>query len=111
MDAYKDMFVVQSSGHGTVDVGADHPMFFTGDMSAVSVYEPANAVMRERVWSIQLMPSASSVLADGPAGWPYWQLGRLEKLDADAAVEVGVSQLVAPPQTARGQLPPWPAMR
>jgi hypothetical protein len=110
MDPYRGKYVVQSVGRGTVDIGAQQPMIYMGEASAVSVYSSDEAIMQERVWSLQLMPTASNELANGVAGWPYWQLGKLQMLGPDEASEVGRSALVAPPQTERGNLPPWPAL-
>jgi hypothetical protein len=110
MDAYKGRYVVQSTGEGTVDVGDEQSLFFLGELTAASVFSAADGWMTERVWTLQLMPSGSSLYAEGVAGWPYWQIGRLVMLGADEVSEVGVSALVSPPHASRGQLAPWPAM-
>lgn len=110
MDAYKGKLLVQSTGEGTIDIGDESSLVFTGALSATSVFSAADAVMTERVWTLQLMPTASSRFADGVAGWPYWQIGRLTMLGAEQQVELGVSELVSPPQSQRGQLAPWPGM-
>ncbi len=110
MDTYKGRYLVQSKGTGTVDIGNERPMTFRGELDAVSIYDPMDALMTERVWTVNMWPTASSILADGPAGWPYRHLGNLKMLGPDETSELGPSVLVAPPETNRGNLPPWPSL-
>lgn len=107
MDMYKGQYLVQSTGEGVVDMGADLPMVFQGDLSSVSVYDPALGYLTERRWNISLAPTASSPLANGVAGWPYWQVGSLTLLGDDEVSDVGPSQIVSRmDQAGRGQLVP-----
>jgi hypothetical protein len=111
MDKYQGRYLVQSYGTGTVDVGSDVQVTFRGEANAVSVFHPQDAIMTERAWTVTLNPTASSVLADGVAGWPYVHIGNLRMLGDDEPSEVGASALVAAPQTeGRGNLPPWPSL-
>lgn len=111
MDAYADRFVVQSKGQGVADLGENRAWSFQGTLEAVSVYEPSELVMTERVWTVQMDPTAGSGLAFGVAGWPYKHTGRLVMLGDDEVSELGRSALAAPPATGpRGQLPAWPSL-
>lgn len=110
LDRWRGAFVMQSTGEGTADIGADVPMVFQGDLSAVAVFDPRLGFMTERRWVVQMAPTASSVLSDGVKGWSFWQLGSLTMLGRDEASPVGPSMLVAPPQRPAGNLPPWPAL-
>ncbi len=111
MDPYKGTYVVQSHGTGSVDIGAEVPITFKGAADAVSVFAADTGVMQERVWTVRLAPTASSVLSQGVAGWPYWHQGRLQQLAPGEESEVGRSALLSPPGiTGRGALPPWPAL-
>lgn len=109
MDTYRGRYLVQSSGEGVADLGAEVPLTFKASLDAVSVFDPSDAVMTERVWTVLMAPTAGSALADGVAGWPYRHVGSLRLLADDEVSDVGPSLLVAPPQTQRGNLPPWPA--
>lgn len=107
MDRYKGRYVVQSYGEGAVDIGADVPVTFQGDLDAVSVFDPRFGVMTERVWTLALTPTAGSALADGVAGFPYKQTGRLRQLADGEAVELMASTLVHDRKVlGRGQLTP-----
>lgn len=110
LDVWKNSYILQTTATGTADVGADIPMVFQGDMSAVAVYEPTLGFMTERRWTVRMSPTASSSLSDGPNGWAFWQIGSLQLLGQDEASPLGESRLVAPPQTERGNLPPWPSL-
>jgi hypothetical protein len=113
MDVVKGRYLVQSHGEGSVDIGLEQPVTFKGTCDTAEVFDPTNAVMSERIWSMRLAPTAGSLLADGVAGWPYWHLGRLAKLGADEHPDLGPTRLVGWPglPDGRGQLPPWPALR
>lgn len=111
MDRYKGHYIVQSTGEGMVDIGNDVPLIFTGPLSAVSAYRPEDAIMTERVWTLQLDPTASSLTADGVAGWSFFHNGNLKMLDPDEVPELGPSEPVSPPTTDRGNLPPWPMVQ
>jgi len=110
LDVWKNSYVLQTTATGTADVGADIPMVFQGGMSAVAVYEPTLGFMTERRWTVQMTPTASSSLSDGPSGWSFWQIGSLQLLGQTEASPLGESRLVAPPHTERGNLPPWPSL-
>ncbi|HMV66710.1 MAG TPA: hypothetical protein PKA64_07660 [Myxococcota bacterium] len=110
LDMYKGAYVVQSVGEGSADIGADVPIVYMGKMTAVAVFDPALGYMSERRWTVSMSPTASSLMADGVAGWPYWQIGSLERLGPDEQSPVGPSVVVAPPHEERGNLPPWPTL-
>jgi len=110
LDTWKGSYILQTTATGSADVGADVPLVFLGDLAAVAVYEPTRGFMTERRWTVRMNPTASSVLSDGAGGWPFWQVGSMQMLDAEQASPVGESRLLAPPQTERGNLPPWPSL-
>lgn len=110
LDAYKGSYVVQSVGEGTADIGVDIPIVYMGDMTAVAVFNPDRGYMTERRWTVSMSPTASSLMSDGVAGWPYWQIGSLQLLGPEEESPLGPSVVVAPPHEERGQLPPWPTL-
>ena len=105
MDPYKGRYVAQSHGEGTVDIGGEHTtILFRGEVDAVSVFEPDNGIMTERVWTISMEQEASSLLADGAKGHPYWATGKLRMLGDHEGVELGESLIVEHRKPNRGQL-------
>lgn len=109
-DRYQDRYVVQTSGTAALDIGRDVPVTFQGDVRAVGVLRPADGVLTERVWSVQLRPTPGSVLALGSEGWPAWVQGSLALVPPGEDVGLPAASLHAPPGGTRGDLPPWPEM-
>lgn len=109
-DPFQGRTLVQSYGEGTVDLGLEIPVTFQGTIGAAATLDPSSGELLEHVWRVELHPTAGSVYADGVAGWPFWHLGRVKRLGSGERSEVGASAAVAPPQTDRGQLPPFPAL-
>jgi hypothetical protein len=110
MDPYKGSYVVQSVGEGSADIGADVPIVYMGHLTAVAVFDPGLGYMAERRWTVSMSPTASSLVSEGVAGWPYWQIGSIQLLNPTEETPLGPSVVVAPPQHERGNLPPWPSL-
>lgn len=107
LDIYEGRYLVQSHGEGLVDIGEHTRATFQGELDAVSVFDPRTGVMTERVWTLKLDPTASSALADGFAGWPYWHHGRIQQLGPKDMSSVGPSRIVTDPEAReRGALTP-----
>lgn len=111
VDRYKGNYVLQSTGEGSVDLGRDQPVVYQGTANGVGVISPYDAILTERVWAIELTPTASNPLADGVAGWPIRMQGQLRKLGDEEKSITGRSAVVSPPgDTPRANLPPWPSL-
>lgn len=106
MDAWRGQYIVQSTGEGTVNMGSDVPVIFTGDLTSVAAYDPSRGYMTERRWTVELRPTASSPFANGIEGWPYWQVGSLYLLGQDEPSDVGESGVLAQLSSPRGQVAP-----
>jgi hypothetical protein len=109
-DPFRGRTLVQSFGEGTVDLGVEIPVTFQGTLGAAATLDSSSGELIEHVWRVELHPTAGSVYAEGVAGWPFWHLGRVKRLGADERSEVGATAVVDPPQTDRGQLPPFPTL-
>jgi hypothetical protein len=110
LSRYKGAYVMQTKGQGTLDVGADVPLTYTGTLDGVSVYDEARGFLTERRWALDLDPTAGNVLADGVAGWSAWQLGRLAWLEPGQRPTLGASGVVSRPAHEDGMLPLWSPM-
>lgn len=78
--------------------------------SSVSVFDTSSGFLTERVWSAQGRPTASSAAAEGLAGHPYDQIGRLRLLEDGEQVDVGETREVAPPGVTPTTLQLWPSL-
>jgi len=59
--------------------------FFDTKLDSVAVFDTANGMLSERVWSARGTPTASSALATGGRGIEYLQAGKIRYLPPDAA--------------------------
>ncbi len=111
VDRYQGKYILQSTGEGSVDLGLDQPLVWKGTVNGVGVISPYDAILEERVWAVELLPSASNVLSEGAAGWPYRAQGRLQRLTKEQESDVGASQVVGRPgEPASNGLPVWPSL-
>ena len=69
LNKYRGELVVQSVGRGTISYGdGSSENFFSTRFNGVSIYDPEEGYMTERIWSLFGTPTASSAIADGGAG-------------------------------------------
>lgn len=98
LNKYRGERVVQSVGRGTISFGdGAGENFFSTRFNGVSIYDGDEGYMTERVWSLFGTPTASSAMADGSAGAPYWHAGRIRILGDGEQVDVGPTEEVAMP--------------
>jgi len=111
VDRYKGNYILQFTGEGSVDIGRDQPIVYKGSVNGVGVISPYDAILTERVWTVELQPTASNIFAEGVAGWPMRLQGTLRRLGDEEQSVVGLSAVVSPPgDTPRKGLPAWPAL-
>jgi hypothetical protein len=98
LNKYRGERVVQSVGRGTISYGdGSNENFFSTRFNGVSIYDPEEGYMTERVWSLFGTPTASSAIADAGAGAPYWHAGRIRILGDGEVADVGPTEEVAMP--------------
>ena len=103
LNKYKGELVVQSVGRGTISYGdGASENFFSTKFNGVSIYDREEGYMTERVWSLFGTPTASSAMADGSAGAPYWHAGRIRVLGDTEQADVGATEEVAMPGAPEG---------
>src|SRR5690606_1847883 len=89
-------FVVASAADAVIVPGGGDDKYQT-HLSSWSVFDPVAGFLTERAWNAHGRPTASSAAAEGLAGLPYNQIGRLRLLEPGEQVDVGETREVAPP--------------
>lgn len=111
VNLHEGQYLIQSVGEGSVDLGLDQPLVWRGNLSGIGIISAYDAILTERIWTMEMLPTASNVLSEGVEGWPYRAQGKLRKLSDDEVSETGASAIVSPPgDQPRGALPPWPPL-
>lgn len=105
---FEGQLILQSIGHGTVHIGESAQMSYDAHAQGVAVVDGAAGWVSERVYSVTMTPTASSVTGDGGGAWNPWQTGVVSKLAADAQRPLGETLLVSPPGSPVEGLPAWP---
>ena len=99
--------VIETAGRGTVTSVELASNTLATEMSGITVFDTASGAMLERVWTVNGMPTASSSMAEGYAGIPYVQVGRLRALGPNEQVDVGLTGESALPGADIPSLQRW----
>jgi hypothetical protein len=61
-----------------------------------AAFDTTEGRLLDRTWSMIGVPTPSSAIAEGTAGYPYLQVGRIAHLPNDQQVDVGVTEELGP---------------
>jgi hypothetical protein len=107
LNKYKGHMVLQTVGRGMLAYGDENPNYFDTKLTGVAIFDPDKGFLLERVWAMVGQPTASSSIAFGTKGKPYWNAGRLMMLGPKQTVDLGYTGELAPPGDTRPGLGPW----
>jgi hypothetical protein len=102
---------VSASGRATSSTGpqalATTPTdrSFSGTLTSVTVLAPGSKLPQERVWVMRAAPTASSV--GNMQGTSLYYAGRLRQLTAMEAVQMGPTEIIAPPGQSLEGIGTW----
>ncbi len=86
---------IETGGRGTIIPG-DGLNIYDARIVGSATFDSDLGQLLERTWTVIGSPTASSRIAQGTAGYPYVQHGRLVALSPDQAWDVGDSGEIAP---------------
>ena len=84
------------SGGRAIIVPANSLNQYDARMTSEAWFDSVNGRLIDRVWTMAAGPTPSSALAEGTAGYPYLQVGRLAALGADQSHPVGETEELPP---------------
>jgi len=106
LNKYQGQVLVQSIGKGGVNIpmpGSDRQLNFITELIGVSIFDPEEGYMTERVWSLTGNSSASNLFNTGS----YNHAGRIRMLGTKEAPNLGLSELVNGPSESDRGLGTW----
>ncbi len=74
-----------------------------------ATFDTRGGRMLDRSWSMMGVPTPSSAISEGTAGYPYLQIGRVTHLPNDQTVDVGVTEDLGPID-GPSALQQWPVL-
>lgn len=104
LNKYQGQVLVQSIGKGGVNVPwGEMQLNFTTELIGVSIFDPEEGYMTERVWSLTGTSNASNLFSKGS----YAHAGRIRMLGAKEAPNLGSTELVNGPDEEDRGLGTW----
>jgi hypothetical protein len=106
LNRYQGHVIVQSLGKGSTDVSVDGgtPRIYDLNMVGVSVFDPTDGFMTERVWALDGNPTAGVLFGSGAQ---YFHAGRIQMLGTEDHPTVGPTRPVNGRKQASLLLPAW----
>lgn len=101
LNRFQGHVIVQSIGRGSTNVG---DTIYTLDYTGVSVFDPNDGFMTDRVWALEGAPTASTMFA---AQSHYFHAGKIRLLGSDDHPDVGGSRPVNGRRQESLLLPAW----
>lgn len=111
LNRYKGHILVQSIGKGVVQIPlvesgggqAGQNLTFETDLIGVSLFDPDNGFMMERVWALDGRPTSSNFFDQGR----YFHAGKLTMLGTEDRPDVGPTRVVNGRRFTVPELPEW----
>lgn len=105
LNRYKGHILVQSIGKGVVQLPLDDTFnpTWTTDLIGVSLFDPDQGFMLERVWALSGESSASAMFDQGA----YFHAGRITMLGAEDKPDLGPTRVVNGRRQHTPELPAW----
>lgn len=102
LNRFEGKVIVQSIGRGSTNVGDS---LYTLNFTGVSVFDPNDGFMTDRVWALDGEPTASTLFA---AQAHYFHAGKIRLLGSGDHPDCGLSQPVNGRRQESLLLPAWP---
>lgn len=101
LNRYQGHVLVQSIGRGSTNVG---DTLYTLNYTGVSIFDPNDGFMTDRVWALEGEPTASALFA---AAAHYFHAGKIRLLGSAEHPDVGLSRPVNGRKQSSDLLPAW----